>query len=158
MFAWWPPEDGPSPRGGHHANRHVNRKQKTLQPGNENTRQTHTNTKQRERDMHATHTDASCKSGARRPLQLHRHGVFIHRARLMQRRTSAGSWSQGNLHAWRNTPYFIICVLSHFDVRQCCWADAAWEEPIFQILRHIGNIIMAGLNGLDTFFLNRKPD
>ena len=103
--------------------------------------------------MHPTHTDASCKSGARRPLQLHRHGMFIHRARLMQRRTSAGSWSQGNLHAWRNTPYFIICVLSHFDVRQCCWADAAWEEPIFQILRHIGNIIMAGLNGLDTFSL-----
>ncbi len=63
----------------------------------------------------------------------------------------------GNFHAWRNTPYFIICVLSHFDVRQCCWADAAWEEPIFQILRHICNIIMAGLNGLPTIFLNRKP-
>ncbi len=50
IFAWWPPEDGPSPRGGHQANiytfkkkkSNVSRKANTTQHGEENTRQKNT--------------------------------------------------------------------------------------------------------------------
>ncbi len=65
--------------------------------------------------------------------------------------------SLANLKRWFAHPNIKLLGSLNFDYVILVVDRAAWEEPIFRILRNNGNIIMAGLNGLATIFLNRKP-